>query len=544
MQRQAHRPISLPLTLALLLAAPVYAQAQEAPRTAAEVSGFERTSTHAEVVAFVRALSGLPHADRLRVESAGTTNEGRDLLTVTVGAPLPRETRAAEAGTRLRILINANIHGGEVEGKEAVQQVLREFALGEHEDLLAGAVVVFVPVYNADGNDDLSRRNRVSQNGPEEGVGKRPNAQGLDLNRDFVKVESPECQGLLALVNRWDPHIFMDLHTTNGSSHGYHLTYSPSLATNVDADLDGFVRTTFLPEVRAATFTNHGFRTFDYGNFSRGEEKSWETYDHRPRFGTNYMGLRNRLSVLSEAYSYVSFEKRVAVTRAFVLENLRAAVGHAEEIRRLCAQADRRALERDSSVRFAWDTQLADGHVQDVLVGTLSSVEIEGIGTRRVVESGFHAEPMVVRDGFTSTKSVALPAAWVLPDPSAAVTAALAHHGIEVTRLATAAEVEVRTFVIAELERAERPFQGHHEVRLTGEWTSVQRTLPAGALVIPANQRLGRVAAQLLEPESEDSLATWNFFDERLEPAVPGEPRPVYPVLRLESVEGLVMGGD
>ena len=131
----------------------------------------------------------------------------------------------------MRILVNANIHAGEVEGKEATQMILREIAFGEHEELLRGADLMFVPVYNPDGNDRIDKKNRASQNGPDGGVGERANAQGLDLNRDFLKAESPECRALLRLFRMHDPHLFMDLHTTNGSHHGYQLTYSPSLST-------------------------------------------------------------------------------------------------------------------------------------------------------------------------------------------------------------------------------------------------------------------------------------------------------------------------
>lgn len=514
------------------------AQAVQAPLSAAEQSGFMRTSTHGEMVTFVKALSVMPAADRLRVGSVGETNGGRDLLTVTVGAPLPKETTAAAAGDRLRILINANIHGGEVEGKEAVMGILREFSLGQHEDLLKRAVIVFVPIYNADGNDDIDRKHRVSQNGPDGGVGNRPNAQGLDLNRDFIKVESPECRGLLELVNRFDPHLFMDLHTTNGSSHGYHLTYSPSLSTNVDAELDGFARDVFLPEVREATLEKHGYRTFDYGNFGGKEQKSWSTYDHRPRFGTNYMGLRNRLAVLSEAFSYVPFKARVAATRAFVLENLRAAVAHEVQIRRLCAQADRRVVERDASVQFAWDTKLGEGRQQEVLVGTLTSVELEGLGTRRIVGEKFTAESMLVRDRFASAQRHSLPAAWVVPSPSKAVLDVLKLHGLEVIRLTADVQVQVSAFTIAKQRRAKRLFQGHNEVSLKGEWKSQSVDLPAGTLLVRADQPRARIAAQLLEPQSEDSLTTWNFFDDHLQLGQ------AHPVLRVDSLAGLDLTGE
>ena len=365
----------------------------DVPLTAAEQSGWRRTSTHGEVLEFLAALEALPGAQRLERSVFGESEEGRELVVVAAGGVDPARPGEPE----LRVLVNANIHGGEVEGKEAVQQILREIALGEHEELLRGTRIYFVPVYNADGNDRIAPANRVSQNGPDGGVGVRANARGLDLNRDFVKAESAECRALLGLFRRHDPHLFVDLHTTNGSYHGYHLTYSPSLATNVDPDLDAFQRGELLPAIRAAMAERHGYRVFDYGNFTGGEERRWVTYDHRPRFGTNYYGVRGRLGLLSEAYSYLDLETRVAVTRAFVLESLAAAAAARGRILALCAAADRR-LTGGGEVRFGTATALAPPAEGEILVGSVAELELpEGLGVRRVASPDYRAERMGVQ---------------------------------------------------------------------------------------------------------------------------------------------------
>ena len=120
----------------------------------------------------------------------------------------------------------ANIHAGEVEGKEAMQHFARRIVLGDLRPLLDKLIILIAPIYNADGNEKINVMNRTAQNGPLGGVGVRENSKGLDLNRDYMKLDSPEAQSLVRLFNRWDPHLTVDLHTTNGSYHGYHLTYS------------------------------------------------------------------------------------------------------------------------------------------------------------------------------------------------------------------------------------------------------------------------------------------------------------------------------
>jgi len=515
--------------------APPVALVQEGPRTVPEASGFERTSTLADVRSFLDRLRELPAAGRIDVRTFGASEEGRDLVLVTASEPPLAGDAALSASEKLRVLVNANIHGGEVEGKEAVQALLREIAQGGHEDLLRHAVVFFVPIYNVDGNERIDPRNRRSQNGPDAGVGARANAQGLDLNRDFVKAESAECRALLALFRRLDPHVFVDLHTTDGSHHGYHLTYAPSLSTSVDPELDRLARGTLLAEVRRACAEEHGVRAFDYGNFARGEppdRRGWETYDHRPRFGTNYYGLRGRIGILSEAYSNLDFRGRVDATRAFTLEVLRAAVQHREAILEQCRAADERAARGEFAL--AYDTALAAGHAGEVLVGDVVERELEGGGRRFEATDAFRAERMLVRVAFESHSRRAAPGAWAVRAPSAALREALAHHGVEARELGAEARVEAWSFAVSAVERAERPFQGHREVALAGEWARGTHALEAGTLVVPAGQRLGRLAAHLLEPESEDSLATWGFFE-----VGAGEG---FPVLRLDGLEGLELG--
>lgn len=136
----------------------------------------------------------------------------------------------------------ANIHAGKVDGKEALLHLARRLTIGDLQLLLGSAVWLFAPVYNADGNEHVGLGNRSEQNGPIGGVGTRENARGLDLNRDFMKLESAEARSLVALLSRWSPDVVVDLHTTNGSYQGYHLTYAPTLNPNADGRVVAFTR--------------------------------------------------------------------------------------------------------------------------------------------------------------------------------------------------------------------------------------------------------------------------------------------------------------
>ncbi len=529
--RRATAAVTTVLTAVTLCAAPLPAQ-QEAPRTTPERTDFAHTSTLAEVQAFVQALAGLPHGDRLTVTTFGPTHEGRTLPIVRCALP------DAANPARLRALVIGNIHAGEVEGKEAIQVLLREIAQGEHRDLLAKVEVTFLPVYNGDGNERIDRKNRPEQNGPD-GVGQRPNAQGFDLNRDFVKAESPECRALLQVFRDLDPHLFMDLHTTNGSLHGYHLTYAPCLSPNMDPAL-AELSAELLRSVRAGlAAAQPAWRVFDYGNFetrdwegsgapdSKGQ-KGWWTYDHRARYGINYFGLRNRIGVLSEAYSYCDFQTRIAATRAFVLATLGWLAAHDGAVLAACARADERCVQ-GNDVALGFATTFAPPVEEEVLVGGADRLALpNGLGTRLQAQAEFRQERMPVVRGFRARESLALPAAWALPAPPPAVVELLAAHGVRTTVLAEAREVPAAAFAVSGKRKPKRPFQGHQELELKGQWQpAAPRALPAGTLLIDARQPLARLAAQLLEPQSEDSLSTWNFLEQQT-----GD---LYPVLRLDA---------
>src|SRR5688572_6616818 len=244
------RPTPWTAACVLSIACITMMSAQSPPQSRAERTRFEETSSFEDVSGFVAAL--VARTPRIRVETFGSSEEGRALPLLVIGDPPAASPEAAHASGLPVVLAMANIHAGEVEGKEALLHLARRLTAGDLQPLLPGAIWLFAPIYNADGNERVSLENRPEQNGPIGGVGTRENARGLDLNRDYMKLESAEARALAALLTRWDPDVVIDLHTTNGSYHGYHLTYAPPLNPNADANIIAFARERLLPSVREA----------------------------------------------------------------------------------------------------------------------------------------------------------------------------------------------------------------------------------------------------------------------------------------------------
>src|SRR5438046_3228986 len=285
--------------------------AQALPRTTAERTNYAATSTSAEVGAFLDSLelAGAPIA----VSEMGTSALGRPIYFVIAADPAVTSGAEAVASGKLVVYLQANIHAGEVEGKEAVLALLRELA-APRRDLLQRLVVLVAPTYNPDANDAFAPQavNRSAQNGPDL-VGQRADGLNLDLNRDYFKAEAPETRASLARVPTTSaPAIMVDLHTTDGTRHGYLLTYAPPLDPNGPSGHTTYVRDQMLPALRRTLQDKYHEPTFDYGNVDAPlAPQSWDTYAPLGWYGTNYVGLRGRMAILSEAYSHADFKSRV-----------------------------------------------------------------------------------------------------------------------------------------------------------------------------------------------------------------------------------------
>ncbi len=523
----------------LVLVAALGARAQDPASltTRPERTAFRETSRYDDVVAFMEAVDRA--SDRIRLTTFGYTFEGRPLPLAVVGDVVDASPEAVLASGKTRVYVQANIHAGEVEGKEAMQMMLRALARGEHREWLDRMVLLIAPIYNADGNERIRLTNRPRQHGPVGGMGQRPNAQDYDLNRDHMKLDSPEARSLARLYTDYDPHVAIDLHTTNGTRHAYYLTYAPPYHPVTDAGIDALLRNEWLPAVTGAVKQKDDWDYYYYGNAGGGggrggggrgggggaPEPGWYTYDYRPRFNTNYVGLRNRIGLLSEAYAYATFEDRITASYRFVEESLNFAYANADRLRQVTATADARPLvgqqlaTRAKLKRSDEMVTILMGDVVEERNPYSGAIMLRRIDVR-------NPQQMYEWGSFEASETERVPATYYLPPALAAAIERLEAHGLKMSRLDAARTVEVEQFRIDTNEVAPREFQGHQERTLEGAWEPASADLPAGTVVVDMTQPLARLAFILLEPRSDDGLLDWNVLD----PAV--KDAKVYPVLR------------
>ncbi|MDQ7039811.1 MAG: M14 family metallopeptidase [Rhodothermus sp.] len=518
------------LLLAFMLARMAFGQGVDLAflQTRAEATGFTETTRYDEVMAFLEVLEASSH--RIQVTRFGYTTEGRALPLVIYGNVVNTTADGVRAAVApLRVLILANIHGGEVAGKEATLMLLRALAAGVHAAWADSLVLLVVPIYNADGNERISLYHRPLQNGPVGGVGQRSNAQGYDLNRDFMKVDAPETRALLRVMRNYDPHVFIDLHTTNGTYHAYPLTYAPSLHPSTPEPLVNYLRQVWLPAVNDTIWTKYRWKLFYYGNLPGPDSDrpaGWYTFDHRPRFGTNYVGLRGMMGLLGEAYAYATFEERIEATYAFLEAVLSFAAAHAREIRRLVDQVRQLSPVGQPVVLRARMTQAPQPVL--VLLGAVDSLRHPYTGQlmlRRRQE--VFPEMLPLYDRFVPAETIAIPQGYLVPAELDRVRDLLDVHGIPCMLVEAGRTLEVERFRIDSVAVAAQPYQGHRGQEVYGAYERQMLTTTAGSCLVTIEGRTGRIAALLLEPRSDDGVVAWGLLKDRL---MPGR---YYPIVRV-----------
>jgi hypothetical protein len=512
--------------------------------TVAEKSNYESTSRFDDVVKFFQQLKKT-FPNNVRIETLAKSIEGRNIPLVIIGKPLPKLPRDLKKDKRIVFYIQANIHAGEVEGKEAVQMFVRDMLFKVTSDYLKNVVFVICPIFNADGNESINKQNRAHQNGPVNGVGVRYNGQMLDLNRDAMKLESPENNGLVKALNRWDPAIFIDLHTTNGSYHQEPTTYTWMVNPNGDRSLINYMRDKMMPWVKSYLTNNYKWQNLFYGEFydQRNYEKGWFYDAVEPRYIVNYVGLRNRLSILNENYVYSDFKTRVIGCYNLLKSVSAYAFANKDEIEKMLKEVDDKTIARGKNPTekdsFAVDYLYKPTPVQE----TINAYELEfykDTNGRERFKSSDKIKTVTVpylADYFPE-RSVSFPFAYILTSHDPQVINLLKTHGIKIEKIEKPTTLEVQTIKIKELKPSQRLNQGHYNNSIKVEYVKEKKEFSAGSIVVRTSQPLANVAAYLLEPESDDGLLYWNYWDKYLVPQWGGAflPYPLAKVLTAQEI--------
>jgi hypothetical protein len=491
----------------------------ESLTTIAERTDYRQTGRYDEVLSLCEAFSQ-QWPDLVRLETFGTTPEGRPMMALVVstsGALTPKE---AQAKKKPVVLFQGGIHAGEIAGKDAGFLALRHL-LESDGPALKNVTVVFVPVFNVDGHERFGPWNRPNQVGPEE-MGWRVTSQNLNLNRDYAKADTAEMKAMLGLLDRWDPALYVDLHSTDGAQ------FQPDVAVLVaptfagDPELQPVAKA--LQDKAIEQLEQQGsmplsfYPSFrDYKNPATG----FEDGAYPPRFSTGYWALRNRLAVLVETHSWKDYATRVRVSKNIVESMIRIAAADGDEWLRAEAMADRRSEAlggRPITLKFKTTEKetLIDfpGYAYKVTPSEISGTDalVYDPTTPQNWRLPFFGE--VVPDIVVSAPK----GGYLIPPAHAGwLSERLKSHGIDFKTVQKSCNKNLDVFRAQKVKFSTRPSEGHQTARLDGQWSQENQPVLAGSLFVPISQPKSRLVMALLEPQAVDSYAHWGFFNAHFE---------------------------
>lgn len=481
-----------------------------------EKSAGKETPRYAETVEYCKMLD--KGSAKLSYTTFGKSAQGRDLPLLIADIDGLSSPEAIRRKGRIVLLVQACIHAGESDGKDAGLMLLRDIAFGDKGNLLDKVSIVFIPIFNVDGHERFGPNNRINQKGPAE-MGWRVTAQNLNLNRDFMKAESPEMQAWLKLYNTWLPEFFVDCHVTDGADYQYKITYALEIYGNMDKPLTTWTSDVFEKQI-VKNMQDCGDPMLSYVEF-----RNW----HDPRSGLftgvappmlsqGYTAIQNRPGLLIETHMLKPYNVRVRAT--YDMLRFTAAILNKEgnSLKEIEQQADKFVAspefrKQEMPLNFTYsqtDSTMIDflGYEYSIEKSAVSGGEWFKYDTTRpvVIKAPFFDHPV-------ANFSAMLPEAYIIPVEWSELTDKLKLHGINIRYLADPVTCIVQSYRFSNASWKQRPYEGRHAVTFECSPVTETRLYPAGSAVIDMNQRTARVIAHLLEPKASDSFAGWGFFD-------------------------------
>lgn len=512
------------------ITAPAQSESLNVPKewlTYAEQTGYRKTPRYAETVAYARKLDSA--SNLIIYKSFGASGEGRDLPLLIASNDQTFTPSAARRKGKAVILIQACIHAGESDGKDAGLALLRDIAITKtRAELLENTVILFVPIYNVDGHERFGAYNRINQNGPDE-MGFRATSANLNLNRDYMKADAPETRAFLRLWNEWKPDFFVDCHVTDGADFQYNVTYEFAHFQESSSYITDWMKKHFdgkiVPKVEA-----EGNLTTHYVEFAGREVTGGvSTFIATPRFATGYTPLRNRAGLLIETHMLKPYKSRVRGTYDILRYTIEGINQNRLSLFEANRQADAETLERgktyDSSRMFPLRLEITGKSTPFAFKGIEYNLENSDIsGTKRII---YGTEPLnITIPRFDEAKiavGVAPPLYYIVPPQWKDAVEVLRAHGIEFQKTTKPLKIEVESYKFSDVKFASASFENRVPVTFKANPIKESREFPAGSLIVPTAQEAANVAIHLLEPQSPDSLVYWGFFNAIFEQKEYGE---------------------
>ena len=479
-----------------------------------EQSNYLETPRYHKTIEYCKKLAN--YSDYIQYKTFGKSVLGRDLPILIIDKNKNFTPESIKNSGNAILFVEACIHPGESEGKDAGLMLLRDlFVYNKYPKLLKNTSILFIPIFNTDGHERFSAYSRINQNGPKE-MGWRTTSQNYNLNRDFTKADAPEMQHWLSLFNKWLPDMFIDIHTSDGADYQYQLTYSMHIMGDMNKYQTQW-QNKYLNSIEK-NLNRENILMFPYVSYRiwHDPRSGLIRNTYSPRYSTGYLANQNRPALLVETHMLKNYKTRVNATYHIIKNSIAYIDKHYKSLKNINKQADIEAANmsgKDFVLSYYTSKKdstsvLFKGVEYDIVHSDLT----DGMWVQ------FSKKPkeyqLVLFDKLKIGKTANLPTAYIVPAQWYPIIDKLKLHGIKYKTLKKDQKFKIKTYKFSNIQFANFPYEGRQRVRnFKMKEISLTQTYCAGSIIIPLNQRTAKIIAHLMEPESPDSFLRWGFLN-------------------------------
>ncbi|QBJ62791.1 M14 family metallopeptidase [Pseudoalteromonas sp. DL-6] len=476
-----------------------------------EISAGVSSPNYADTMSFVDRLVAA-NPTQFKSKTIGYSNSKRAIKMLIASEQGFFDAGQMANSTKPTVLIQAGIHAGEIDGKDAMFMLLRDIATGKRRDILKKVNILFIPILNVDGHERSSAFNRINQRGPVK-MGFRTNANNLNLNRDFTKLDTPEVKSVLAVINDYNPNLYIDVHVTDGADYQYDVTYgyNPVFASESPAISDALNR--YFKPVIDQTLTEQGHIpgplvfVMDKQEFKSGLA-GWVA---TPRFSNGWGDLRSLPTILVENHSLKPYKQRVLGTYVFIDGAIEALAAHKDKLAN-AVKKEQQFVPKQLIVKRGYAEQ-ADyikfkGIAYSKSVNALSNQqEVSYLGKKQ----DYDKLPIFWQKEVQHT--VEVPKSFFIPPVYTDIIEKLALHGVSINKLSGANTQPLKMAKVSQYSFDNAPFEGRFRVSARFDYVPATNVDLDGWFEVSTQQKAGELAVHLLHPEAPDSFFAWGEFN-------------------------------
>jgi hypothetical protein len=478
--------------------------------TVAEKTKWKETGVYEEILdIYLKIAAASPYA---RMVDIGATPQGHRMYIFIASKDRAFDPATARKTGKPIIFFQNAIHPGENGGKVAAVMLLRDILVTKKfESFLDHAIILSMPVFNIDGHENRSPYHRFNEQGPNE-QGFRVTAQRYNLNRDFMKADSPEMQNWLKAFNKWQPDLLIDNHVTDGMDQQPDTTIVIHDGIDVHPAVASWVGQKWLPALwKGMEDQGHIMGWYLGGPIRPGQPLTMLPMS--PRYTNGYVATRNRASLLVETHSLKPFEVRAWGHYDVMLETLKVIETHGKDLRAATAKADGELLKAGDKLALDFSPgKTGTPYTVRLLETETYQGPVLGGPVLRYLPKPRNLDVTLIRSAVPQTE-VTIPKGYYIPREWTSILELLRLHGIKVQPVSGSTRANVEVVRFDKVSFPPQPFEGRFMPNFETKVSREQRDITAQYFFVPTNQPLGKLAMHLLEPNAPDSVVKWGTIN-------------------------------